>query len=249
MSASDSFTRLALYGPPAGVAVLGLLVGILIQRGLLPRVAALVRRSSWPIADELMSAVRWPLVLWCFLVGARAAARMLPIGVRGDASIGTALLAIAILSVTWAAARLAGDVVHGGVTRRGLTGASLLATTARLVVGLVGVLVLLQTFGVQIGPVLATLGVGGLAVGLALQDTLANVFAGIRILAARKIRPGDAVRLETGQEGTVEDIGWGQTTIRQAGGDIVIVPNNRLATSITTRLAAGGTSPARAPSR
>jgi len=75
--------------------------------------------------------------------------------------------------------------------------------------------------------------VGGLAVALALQDTLSNLFAGIRVLAAGKIRPGDFVRLESGQEGHVQDITWAQTTILQQPNNLVIVPNVKLATAIT----------------
>lgn len=104
----------------------------------------------------------------------------------------------------------------------------------RALVYVVGILVVLQTLGISITPIVTALGVGGLAVGLALQDTLANFFAGIRLLAAGKIRRGDYIQLDSGQEGFVEDITWAETTIRQLPNSLVIVPNAKIASAIAT---------------
>jgi len=97
-----------------------------------------------------------------------------------------------------------------------------------------GILVILQTLGVSITPVLTALGIGGLAVGLALQDTLANFFAGIHILSSRQVRPGDYVQLASGEEGYVQDVTWRYTTIRQLSNNLTIVPNSKLATTVLT---------------
>jgi small-conductance mechanosensitive channel len=83
-----------------------------------------------------------------------------------------------------------------------------------VVVFAVGVLVLLSALGLQITPVLTALGVGGLAVALALQDTLANLFAGLHLLADKPIRVGDYVKVGDAAEGFVIDIGWRSTRIR-----------------------------------
>jgi small-conductance mechanosensitive channel len=98
----------------------------------------------------------------------------------------------------------------------------------------VGILVILQTLGISITPIITALGVGGLAVALALQDTLANLFAGIHILVSRQMRPGDYVKLASGEEGYVVDVTWRQTTIRQLPNNIIIVPNAQIASTITT---------------
>jgi small-conductance mechanosensitive channel len=93
---------------------------------------------------------------------------------------------------------------------------------------------ILHALGVSITPLLTALGVGGLAVALALQDTLANLFAGIHILLERSIRVGDFVRLEGGQEGYVVDIGWRTTKVRMLPNNIVVIPNSKLAQSVLT---------------
>ncbi|HLD29011.1 MAG TPA: mechanosensitive ion channel family protein, partial [bacterium] len=111
---------------------------------------------------------------------------------------------------------------------------SLVKNISQNIVILVGVLIIMQTLGISVTPVLTALGVGGLAVALALQDTLSNFFSGLHILATKKVRPGDYVQLETGQEGYVTDITWRNTAIRQLSNNVVIIPNNKLASAIVT---------------
>jgi small-conductance mechanosensitive channel len=99
---------------------------------------------------------------------------------------------------------------------------------------LLGGVFILEAIGVSITPVLTALGVGGLAVALALQDTLGNLFAGLQIVASKQIRPGDYLLLDTGQEGTVVDTAWRTTTLRTQSDNLVIVPNGVLAQAIVT---------------
>ncbi len=96
---------------------------------------------------------------------------------------------------------------------------------------------MLQSFGISVTPLLTALGVGGLAVALALQDTLSNLFAGINILLSKQTKVGDFIKLSTGEEGFVEDLNWRSTTIRQLANNMVVVPNQKIATSIITNYA------------
>jgi small-conductance mechanosensitive channel len=97
---------------------------------------------------------------------------------------------------------------------------------------LIGMLVTLDALGVQITPLLTALGVGGLAVALALQDTLSNLFAGVHLLADKPIRVGDYVKIAETIEGYVVDVGWRSTRVRMLQNNVVIVPNKRVAESI-----------------
>jgi len=99
---------------------------------------------------------------------------------------------------------------------------------------ILGVLVLLDHFHVSITPMLTALGVGGLAVALAMQDTLSNLFGGFYVAVAGQVRLGDYIKLNTGEEGYVTDIGWRSTTIRSLGNSMIIVPNAKLAQAIVT---------------
>lgn len=100
---------------------------------------------------------------------------------------------------------------------------------------IVGFLVVLQFLGISIAPILTAFGVGGLAVALALQDTLANLFAGIEIAASRQLHAGDFIRLDNGDTGTVIDINWRNTVVEDVDGNRVIVPNAKLAAAIFMR--------------
>ncbi len=106
----------------------------------------------------------------------------------------------------------------------------------RIFVMLVGVVLLLGNFGISIAPMLTTLGIGGLAVALGLQETLANVFAGMQLTIARQIRVGDVLRLAAAnKEMILEDIGWRATRMRCVfSHTTVIVPNAKLAQDVIT---------------
>ena len=97
-----------------------------------------------------------------------------------------------------------------------------------------GALIILNGLGISIAPILATLGVGGLAVALALKDTLSNFFAGFHIVATKQIRVGDYLKLDSGEEGYVHDISWRTTVIRTLAGNLVLVPNAKLTEMIVT---------------
>lgn len=231
---TDRFSQLTTYLVPGAAVLGGLALGLFARRTVLPRLAQLAARSTWKYDDALVASLRGPVVAWFGLAGLATASELLDLPAAGDRVLGRLLLVLAILSVTWAAARFVVRALRAGASEGALPGVSLIANVAASAVYTLGGLVVLDKLGISITPIITALGVGGLAVALALQDTLANLFAGLRILAAGKIRPGDFVRLETGQEGHVQDITWAQTTVRQLQNDLVIVPNARLAGAITT---------------
>jgi small-conductance mechanosensitive channel len=118
--------------------------------------------------------------------------------------------------------------------RKSLRIAGLSRTLINLVIFSIVLLMVLSQFRVQITPILTALGVGGLAVALALQDTLANFFAGIHILIEEPIRVGDFIRISKDEEGTVRDIGWRTTRIDAAGNSIIVIPNQKITSGILT---------------
>ncbi len=95
-------------------------------------------------------------------------------------------------------------------------------------------MILLRHFNISIAPLLTALGVGGLAVALALQDTLANFFAGVHILVEKPLGLGDYIKLGEGQEGVVTDIGWRTTRIRTGGNTMIVIPNTKITSGILT---------------
>lgn len=110
--------------------------------------------------------------------------------------------------------------------------------SVRLLIGALAVITALESLGVPVAPLLTTLGVGSLAVALALQDTLANFFAGLYLLADRPIRNGDYIKMNdaagSGGEGFVESIGWRSSRLRTMANNTIIVPNTKLSQAILT---------------
>ncbi|MGI5141718.1 MULTISPECIES: mechanosensitive ion channel family protein [unclassified Streptomyces] len=215
----------------AGIAVAaGLAAGFLL-RILLRWLGGHASRTKWSGDDVIVDALR-TLVPWAAIAaGTAAAAAVLPLTRTVQHHVNQTLSVLLIFVATVTAARvIAGLVRTVTQSRSGVAGsASIFVNITRVVVLAMGFLVMLQTLGISIAPLLTALGVGGLAVALALQDTLANLFAGIHILASKTVQPGDYIRLSSGEEGYVVDINWRQTTVRQLSNNLVVIPNGELA--------------------
>lgn len=229
----DTLLALAL---PLGFALFGLVVGMLVRRALHSTTPAVNASGKGSWTRVVVTALGGSLALWFTIIGLYIATALIHLEPAVARVIQNVLVTLVILSVSWTVARVAGAVL--GHSAAGGTGrfasATLLVNITRLTILTLGVLVVLQTLGVSITPVLTALGVGGLAVGLALQDTLANFFAGVHILTSGQVRPGDFVKLQSGEEGYVVDVTWRYTTIRQLANNVTIVPNAKLASAITT---------------
>jgi small-conductance mechanosensitive channel len=223
------------YLVAGALAVAGVAAGIVIRRVVFPRLMKAAAGTSSRADDVVVAALRGPVVLWGLLVGLYAATSVLDFPRTTGLLVRSTLIVLVILSVTWTVAQLGAGLVQArAASSMGtLPSVNLLTNLVRVTILLLGGLVILDTLGVSITPLITALGVGGLAVGLALQDTLANLFAGLHILVSRQVRPGDFVRLGSGQEGYVVDITWRYTTIRQLPNNLIIVPNSALASSIT----------------
>lgn len=95
------------------------------------------------------------------------------------------------------------------------------------------IIIIFKHFDIELSPIIASLGIGGLAIALALQDSLANFFSGFYIISDKSIKVGDYVELESGLKGYVDDISWRATRLKTPDNLMVIVPNSTLAKSVT----------------
>lgn len=217
------------------IAVLATASGILVAvvlRVILGWLRA--RRTGFRGVDLALTVLREALPPSLVIAGLWIAEAQLPLNSAVRPGVENLLKALLILVLTLAAGELAVRGTRAFVLQRiGLApSSSIFTTVVRLSVVIVGLLVLLQTIGVSITPLLGALGVGALAVALALQDTLTNLFAGIHLLTSRKIEPGHYISLSTGQEGYVVDVNWRNTTIRALANNMIVVPNAVLASQV-----------------
>lgn len=147
------------------------------------------------------------------------------------------LFTVIILSITRVAARTINGFIslHIERSQEKLPKTTLLNTILNVIIYAMGVLVVLQYYGISIAPILTAMGVGGMAVALALQETLANIFSGLHLILSKQLRIDDYIKLSTGEEGRVTDITWRFTTIVPAGGgNMIVIPNQKIASSNIT---------------
>lgn len=102
---------------------------------------------------------------------------------------------------------------------------------------LIGIIFILDLWGVAITPVLASLGIAGIAVAFALQNTLGNIFGGVSIILDKSVKVGDRLKLEDGTTGVITDVGLRSTKMRTFDNEMVIIPNGKLADSKIQNLA------------
>ncbi|MBK8611026.1 MAG: mechanosensitive ion channel family protein [Chitinophagaceae bacterium] len=146
------------------------------------------------------------------------------------------LLIFYIISATFITARIISGLltIKAGHDDTIVPASSIVGNIVRVIIYIIGLLIILHAQGISITPMLTALGVGGLAVALALQNTLANLFAGLQIIASGKYNHGNFIKLSSGEDGFIEDITWRSTTIRAMSDHLIIVPNAKLADMIVT---------------
>lgn len=226
----DDWTLVLAY--VLGGALLGGLIGVF----LMAAVARAMKRMNAGDYVRALSGGRMLFAAIFAILGGRFALESANLSTEWIARANDALFVIGALLVTSVAARVGVLVFNVWLVRSGskLPATSIFTNVIRWIVYIVGGLVILQYLGISITPLLTALGVGGLAVALALQDTLSSLFAGLHILAAGAIKPGDFIELETGQAGEVIDITWRDTIIRTQPNNEVIIPNSKMTSSIVT---------------
>jgi len=225
--------RIIIPAAITAASVIALLIVRLLAFGILNRWAA---KTETRIDDIIIKALRAPSIYWAAAIGIYIGIAVSELGPKHALMLGNAIHILIILSVTSAVANLACKILENYVERLQvpIPATGLAQGLIKGTLYLVGALIALSVAGISIAPLLTALGVGGLAVALGLKDTLANLFAGIHILVERSIRVGDFVRLETGQEGYVDDITWRTTRIRMLPNNMVVVPNDKLSQSVVT---------------
>jgi MscS family membrane protein len=211
--------------------ILGRIV-VRIARPLLSRMAGHTS-NEWD--DRLVALMSSPLGLVLALQALRLASPWLPLEVRATTTLGEAISIITTLAVLWTAFRGI-DLAHAVLERRHWAvdrpaSRSLLSIGTRLgkvtVIAIAGIVGLAQ-LGVSVASLVAGLGIGGLAVALAAQKTLENLFGTLSIGVDQPMREGDLVKIYD-IVGTVEQIGLRSTRIRTPDRTIITIPNGELA--------------------
>jgi small-conductance mechanosensitive channel len=218
-----------------GFIIGGLLIGIIIERIILVKMKKFAERTSWKGDELIITAIRGIGILWFTLAGIYLTVMNLPVQPNITLMIQKTILVIIVISATIVISKIAVGLItlHSKKTAN-LPSASLFVNLTKILIFAIGVLIVLQSVGISITPLITALGVGGLAVALALQPTLSNLFAGLQIIISKQVEVGDYVQLDSGQKGYVTDISWRNTKIREIPNNLIVVPNSKLANAIVT---------------
>jgi small-conductance mechanosensitive channel len=184
----------------------------------------------------VIESIKTPSIYWILAIALYVTIGISEIPEKYALYIIRTLYVIIIFSVTLVIANMADRIFKHYVENMGIPFPTTGLTHGIIkgIILIIGFLIILGSLGISIAPLITALGIGGLAVALALQDTLSNLFAGIHILMEKPVRVGDFIKLETGQEGFVEDVGWRTTKVRMLPNNMVIIPNSKLSQSILT---------------
>jgi small-conductance mechanosensitive channel len=234
---SFEFTEISSLILSLGVAIAAILFGMIFQRVVLSYLKKIAAKTKWEGDDIIVNAFKGAVVYLFFtLLGLYLAISVSPLSEDLSHLLQNIILVIIILSVTWLLTNIATGFLelYAGRFKDAIPQTTIFKNLTKIVIITIGFLIILQTLGISITPILTALGVGGLAVALALQDTLSNLFSGLHIILSKQVKTGDYIKLESGEEGYVVDITWRNTTIRMLANNIVIVPNSKLASIIIT---------------
>jgi small-conductance mechanosensitive channel len=221
---------------PAAYIMAGLVVGFIFKKIILTKLKHLSKKTKWKGDDIIIDSLSGMVMMWLLIAGIYGAILNIPISPTLLIYLKKILLIIVIFSATMVMAKMAGGLTSLYIQRDDipLPSTTIFKNLMKLIVFLIGSIMILDALGISITPVLTALGVGGLAAALALQPTLANLFSGLQIIAAKQLHPGDYVKLDSGQEGYVTDVTWRNTIIKELPNNMIIVPNSKLAAAIVT---------------
>lgn len=210
-------------------------IGIFVENIVLRQLMLSARKTKWKGDEIIYDSFRgiiltWSIIagLYLFLLNSQFPDVVLSVGNK-------ILFSIAAFSIAVITSRILVGMIHLKSNSGSIyPSTSIVSNIAKIGIYIICFLFILQKNNISVTPLLTALGVGALAVALALQDTLSNLFSGLQVIASRQVRIGDYIRINTGEEGYVHDITWRNTIIRALSNNYVIVPNSKIASAIVT---------------
>jgi small-conductance mechanosensitive channel len=220
--------------PDIAVPVLVLLGVLFVSLWLRRLVYNLLERwlkaGTTEIGKIIVSVTRGPFLHWLLMLGAYIALQVSVLEPQWKDLGGNILASIFIAYLGWILVRLARDFVHHYLDKARLPqrAVTLTASIIQIAIVIIGVLILLELWGAPMTPILiATIAVIVIAI-LALRDIFPSLLSSLQLTQQKQIKTGDSIRLESGEEGRVEEITWRNTQIKTLDGSLIIIPNTKL---------------------
>ncbi len=218
------------------ILIISLFCGLIFKKIVVRKLRKITNKTNWQGDDVILDGLNRAGIPIFLVIGIYISVQNLPL----EESVIKILNVISVVVILFTATIVSGRIAAGFITNYTnrnselVPATSLFSNITKAIVFILGGLIILQFLGISITPILTALGVGGLAVALALQDTLSNLFSGLNIIASKQIKPGDYIKLDNQEEGLVTDITWRYTTIQAMPNNRIVVPNFKLASAIIT---------------
>lgn len=222
------------FGQPLLIIIGAVFLGWIFKKFIHGYLKKLVKRTTFKMDDLLLESVARQIIIWLGLAAIYYITKTTDFLQPYSTNLIKIVVITLILTVTFVISKFLIGMIDMWSTNQGrsLPSTKIFVNLIRAIILTIGFLIALDFIGVSIAPMLTTLGVGGIAIALALKDTLSDVFAGLHILLSKKVKTGDFIELESGQTGNVTNITWRNTTILERTNNVFNVPNSRLSNAI-----------------
>ena len=243
------YNNIEILGPPALTIVCGILLGFIFKRFVHSRLKKAAERSNLAGDDAVLEAIEPHIVVWFFLGALSISVSKIEavqpqntylISILNDYAP-KFLIIVLIGSITLAIGNLAVSIfdLWARDQEKGFPSTTMFTNFVRIAIYVIGILIILDALSISITPMITALGVGGIAVSLALKDTLTDVFAGLHILLSKKVQVGDFIQLDSGEMGYIQNISWRNTIMMERTNNIIHIPNTRLSSAIIKNFDSG----------
>lgn len=217
-------------------AVAGFFVGLLFEKVILNLIGRLLSLIPKKIGNSVIHSLKFLPVFWGVILGFYFSLKHIGMGPKMTFAVKEILIVCSILSIGFMLSRFFAARIKYKAQESDsvIVSTSIFGNIIKVLILFISVLVALRILNVPIGPALTALGVGGIAVALALKDTLENFFGGLQIIFSKQVRIGNYIMLATGEEGYVRDITWRNTSIETPYNTTLIIPNSKLSSAYVT---------------
>ena len=221
---------------PACILVVAFFIGIAVNRFLQRKLAGFVKKSESDIIEIFFRAMKGVPIYLCVVTGLYWSVTTSDMPASLEKIFSYVLFAIIVFSITRVCERTLSGLIRLKFSGSSdMTQSTLLDTIFRVAIYASGALIILDYFNISIAPIMAAMGVGGMAVAFGVRETLENIFSGLQIILSKQLRVNDYIKLSTGDEGRVIDINWRYITVMPLTyNNVIVIPNKVIAGAVTT---------------
>ncbi|MEN3975508.1 mechanosensitive ion channel family protein [Emcibacter sp. SYSU 3D8] len=222
-----------------GIVLVAVVVRRLFSHIVVVNLKKATARTRNQFDDAAVDAIAPPLRLVPVILGLYLAFRYLEPAPEYWVTLELIIRSMVAFAIFWAIYRAIAPMSQAFMPMQAVLGAATIdwmVKAVRVVIAFIGIAIVLEMWGIKVGPLLAGLGLFGVAIALGAQDLFKNLIAGIAILTERRFAKGEAVRVDGVVEGSVEAIGFRSTFIRTWDRIPVYVPNTQMADNAVSNL-------------